>query len=415
MWWLAWFACGDAGGDGPVGRGDDDDDVQTGDTGLPTPSTFDRCPWLGSTPLRPVEGCVSRTLAADVTVTDLVIEPGTVLEVAPGVVLRVEGSLDASGTAERPIVLRAIGAPWGGLALAYEPYTTTYDNYGDQPPDSATRFVMHHVEVRDAGAGTRAAITVDGGYTTCGFYDCIELPSTILARELAIRGSVSGGVAGDGALAPDDPVGFEDVAGTLVDIRASSLDDVLVEDLGGNAHVAIHTTPVRGDQRWVSQGVPIEVTSEVRVRWFQGPRDVVRDVLTIEPNVVLLDGGGSFVVDGGRIEASGVTFAPLGSSPWPGIRTLGDHTGYDASEVNGIGLAPSELELTDCVVRGTTNPAVDWREGHVPPTMSGTTVEEVTAEGTDPTVCVVACGSGLTAPALGNTFTCDVPVVCPPG
>lgn len=421
MWWLLWSACGGPEGTTPTadGAGDDDDAVETGHTGGPTTSTEDACAWTGTGPLRPLEGCAARTLTASVTVSDLVVEPDTVLEAGPGVVLRVLDSMEAAGTVERPIVLRAIdeGAPWGGLQLSYQPdaSSTYYWNYDEQPPDGVTRFVLRNVEVKDAGAGTPAAITVDGGYTTCGYYGCTEIPSTIVARHLAILGSVSGGIAGDGALEPDDPVGFADVAGSLVDLRASALDAVLVEDLGGNAHAAIRVYAVRGDQRWVSQGVPIEVTGDVLLRWFQGTRSLLRERLVIEANVVLLDADASFTVDGGRVEAAGVVFAPLSEGiPWGGFVTLGDHTGYDASAWNGVGYAPSELELEGCTVRGTRNPAVDWRGGHVPPTMADTAIGEVHATGTEPTVCVAACRAALTDPALDNELTCDVPLACLP-
>ncbi len=420
MWMIGLLACGD----GEVGDRPRDRSAEAGetaaDTGTVGPTeevtTPTSCAWLGTSPLRPTAACPVWTLDRSVVVQDLVIERGTVLEVAAGATLRLEGSASASGTAEEPIVLRSAGqGAWGGLELVYEPTSSTYYNYDSGgPSDDATRFELRHVEVRDAGADRPAAITVNGGYYTCGDYDCATVPSTLLGRGLRIVGSASGGIAGDGDVRLDDPVAFQDVADLLLDLPAPNLERPLAIDLGGNRVPAIRARPPREPRTFMtfaSQAVPIELTFEpvldVRDTYYdRQPR-----TLTIEPNTLRFPAGIGVLVHGGRLEATGVTFeSQTGAEPWAGLRTDGDDVPLDTGGYTRETMS-SEIRLEGCTLRDSVNPAVLWVRGGTAPEIRDTLVTAVHGDpGQD--VCVAACGD-FTAAELGNTFECAVPVYCP--
>jgi hypothetical protein len=411
MWWMLW-ACGDP---APPPADPDETGVtsETGEhTGVTTPTWPGACEWLGTTPLRPTADCPVWTLGGSVTLDSLVVEPGTVLELGPGVVVRVLRWLDASGTEARPIVFRSAGqGAWGGLALEYVGDSTYYYDYDSGgPSEQDTRYLLRHVTLEDAGAGREAAITVGGGYETCGNYDCRVVHGTVEAKALVLRGSASAGIVGDGDVLPHDPIGFSDVAGPLLDLPYANLAAVLVEDLGGN------TTPVirvrndpRENARWEPQGVPLEVVEPLRIGWVQRAYSIDRDHLVIEPNTVRFAADTGISVLGGQVKALGVTFeAATPGVPWTGLATTGDDVGWTDHRRP----VRSELELVDCVVRDARSPAVDWALGFVPPTLSGTTIEGVAPAGSD--VCVAACGVDYAAVELGNTLDCSVPVSCPP-
>lgn len=128
--------------------------AQTGDTGDSTP-TEEPCVWSGSSPLRPTAECAVWRMTRHTFVTDLDIEPGTVLEADGETGLFVTGRLHANGTAAAPIVLRASGSGrWNGVHVAAEAY-------------SSARSELHHVEVVHTSEVGWAAIDVSSDGAGC--------------------------------------------------------------------------------------------------------------------------------------------------------------------------------------------------------------------------------------------------------
>lgn len=376
----------------------------TGDSAAPGPHTGapppPACEWDGSSPLAPTADCPVWRLAGDVAVDDLAIGPGTVLAAAPGAVLTVRRTLDALGTVDAPIVLGSDGAgPWGGLALRFapEPETAT-----DGPPAGGV-FTLQHVEVRDAGAGTAAAITIDGGYVPCGSRACAGWsPAQLVARDLTVAGSASAGIAGDGRVNPDrDPVGFRDVTSWLVEAEGHSLGERVARDLGGNALPAIRLRTRHPFHSLTDQGLPVHALEDVELGVGEdadGPYGVQalwwRATVAFGPGV-------SLRLNGGGLDARHVTFTALDpASPWGGLRWVGEPRGQ-----------VSALELQDCRVEHTASPALDWAAGTAPPAVRGTVITAVDAPpGED--VCAATCVD-LADPSLRNTLDCAIPLRCP--
>lgn len=371
------------------------------------------CEWLGTTPLRPTPDCPRWTLGESVALDTLTVEPGTELRVGPDVVITVRRWLHAEGTAEAPIAFRAAtDRPWGGLDLAYD---ATGDEYGSHYP-GGTEYRVTHLLVADAGAGRDAAITVTGGYESCGDYSCVWVSATLTADHLRVHGSASAGVAGDGRVVAVEPIGFARVEGPLLDVRPVNLATALVDDQGDNATPVVRVRGGLPDDRltgrWPAQRVPIEVLEPLHVSWYQGRYDMWDDDLEIRPNVLRFAPGAGLTVTGGRVEAHGVTFEALDpTAPWAGLDGGRDPVGY-TTDVYRAHLR-GRLRLNDCTVSGAESPAIDWAEPRRPPVLRGTVVTEVAGNGAGDDVCVAGCAD-LTDATLGNVLDCSVPVACPP-
>jgi hypothetical protein len=382
----------------------------------PDPTASDEpvsCGWEGSSPVGPREGCEALLVGHDVTVSELVIEAGTVFELEEGVVIRVEWSLEAKGKEASPIAFRPRGAArWGGIDLyhggqSYASYENRYDGAG--------RFELSNVEIAGAGAGARPALTINGAVETCTGHECSPEYSELVADRLVVRDAVADGITGDGVIIAESPIGFADVAGYLLRVEQRALETDLVDDLGGNALPAIELSVDPAwfySRRWGAQAVPLHLVTPFTVGWrlydFLNTQD-----LDIEANHILVAPGVGITVDGGTLTATDVTFGPLvPGNPWNGIVGMpdlyveyDDYYGDDAARWVVAGLV-----VDGCTLEGTTSPALDWSGSAAPPRLSGTTVREVDAPpGED--VCVATCGN-LLEPALGNTLACTIPVDC---
>lgn len=378
---------------------------ETVNTGIADPLA---CAWTGQVQIGP-ETCPVWHVDQDLFVDAASIAAGTVVEAAAGVVITLTRTVSASGTPAQPVVFRSQGTGrWGGLALDHVANEGTYtsdDAHGQEP--GTAEFFLTNVQIREAGAGTEAALTVTGSFTSCGYaYDCVVFHSTLHADGLSIHGADGIGIAGDGWIDAITPIGLEDIGGQLLRVDQDNLDQDLVIDLGGNLVPAIGVLTTGFARRapwestWASQTVPLQVDDWIHVPYARFYYSEGPNQITIEPNTVLFGAAGGVLFEGGVLQATGVTFARRDpAAAWAGFRMTEP-------------VRASSLELDGCVIDGPVTPAIDWALGHDAPSIASTTIQRVEAEpGAD--VCVVTCAD-LDEPSLANTLDCTEPVRCPP-
>jgi hypothetical protein len=367
--------------------------TDTTDDPTPPAPAYEPCEWIDQEVIRTTEACPSYVVNEDLGLVRMVVEAGTLVEVAPGVSIWSYGDLDIRGTPAEPVVFRALDPHAGWSSLMVDTGT----------PPSDTLLSIAGLELRDAGRnGFSAALSTGGDYYPGGSGGSgYGNPQgyTLVLENVSIHGSESAGIAGGHALVALTPVGFENIAGPLVEETSlsGSLGTDLAMDLGGNADPVIETTHLSA--LTVRQSVPLRVLrggGALAIGDEYTPYE--RRAMVIEPNDLRFAGGAWLYALGGILTIDGCTLsADDPANPWLGI----------VGEVR-LDLEPG-LAVTNSSLSGAAGQGIDWAVRSAPE-ISGTTISGIVAEDGDD-VCVVTCAD-LLAPELGNTFACTTPIRC---
>jgi hypothetical protein len=358
-----------------------------------TPSTpAEPCAWVDQEAIGPTAECPSYVVTDDLYLPRMVVEPGTLVEVAPETSITAAGEVDVRGTSAAPVVFRALDpeAGWNALLILPE----------GPPGDPAT---LRGLALSGAGRnGYSAAIYTGGDFYPGGSGGGGQpQPYTLLLDDVTIGDSGSAGIDGGHLLVAETPVRFAGISGPLIEIPGPrSLGTSLATDLGDNADPVIETmflSPLT-----VSQEVPIRVLRESGGAAFYayGDPEFQPVAMVIEPNELRLTAGASLYALGAPLSIDGCTLvADDPAAPWPGILGAESH-----------GLKPA-LSLTNSTLSGAAARAIDWQVYVPDPVISGTTISGIVADpGED--VCVLTCAGDPQAPELGNTLDCTTPVRC---
>lgn len=330
----------------------DTDTADTGTTGGDGPVTYDCDDPLPET-LTNTASEVDYVFACDIVVTEtLVVEFGTVIEVAPGVQVSADGGkIVLKGTAADPVVLRAAdpAMPWAGLRF-----------FGTEDMSQ-----LDFARIEDAGAESvvgSAAVLV--GAESFG-------PGWVSIRDCVIDGSAGYGLSA--------------TLGTLDAFERSAINDTTIPaqlsvdtvgmlgaetDFSGNAEEVVELVgliqPNAEPKAWNPLAVPYRIGDAVSIG---GPNTLEAGV-----RVQMLGEAATLSTAGGSIIALGTSDAPIeitsaDGSPWnsvflssadnrfefvhfvggSGASNLFDQAGMVTLDAN----TESTVEIRDCVFEGS--------------------------------------------------------------